>query len=39
MGKKFYIADLHMGHGKLNEKMDKRGFTSAEDGNKKVYSG
>lgn len=31
MGKKLYIADLHMGHGKLNEKMDERGFKSVEE--------
>lgn len=33
MSRKFYIADLHFGHGNLNTKMDKRGFESVEEMN------
>lgn len=33
MREKYYIADLHIGHGKLNEKMDERGFKSVEEMN------
>ena len=30
---RYYIADLHLYHENLNEKMDCRGFSSAEDMN------
>ena len=29
----YYIADCHFFHGALNEKMDKRGFSSVEEMN------
>lgn len=30
---RYYISDLHFGHGKLNTEMDHRGFASAEEMN------
>lgn len=35
---RYYIADLHFFHGALNEKMDKRGFESAQAMNEYMLS-
>ena len=35
---RYYISDCHFGHGNLNDRMDKRGFSSTEEMNEYMIS-